>query len=142
MIWFGYDLANPKDLTKLIKKIEKLVRESPEYKFWVKKCRAGYTTCPLCKTHSEIDPPEVHHEPLTLYEIVEDVLNKHIDVDIENLLPIDIVKEVIQLHLNNKVGYKVICSSCHERIHNLRRLDEKLKVVRRSNNNNSSRKNR
>jgi len=126
--WYGYDLTNPKKLKKLINKLERLIRLAPEYTTWANICRAGIYQCPRCNTPSELMPLEVHHTPKTLFEIVEEILNKYIEDDtILDKKPYDIVKEVLDLHLNNNVGYEVICKACHEMIHNENKRKKKIK---------------
>jgi predicted nucleic-acid-binding Zn-ribbon protein len=127
--WFGYDLTNPRKLDRLIKKLERIIRISPEYKIWADICRAGKYKCPKCGINSELMPLEVHHTPKTLYDIVEEVLNKHMENDdILELYPSDIVKEVLLLHLENKVSYEVLCKSCHEIEHNKRKIQDSTKI--------------
>jgi len=129
--WYGFDLTNPRKIEKLIKKLEQIIRKCPEYKIWADYCRRGHYICPKCNTSKEIDPLEVHHAPKTLFEIVFDVVQKHIDDDsILKLKPIDIINEVLCLHLDNKVSYEILCSSCHERFHNEEKLKRKTKVAR------------
>ena len=129
--WWGFDLSKPSHLKKLIKKIERIVRISPEYKIWADSCRSGYSNCPKCNISSQIDPLEVHHSTKTLYELIEDLIDDYLKKDeeyfVKNISPIDIVKEILIMHLENKVDYEVLCSSCHERLHNERKIKEKIK---------------
>ena len=129
--WWGFDLSKPSSLKKLIKTLEQLIRKSPEYKIWANKCRSNYDFCPKCGVEKYIDPLEVHHSTKTLYEIVEETIDKHIENNeehfIKNISPIDIVKEILLLHLEDKVDYEILCSSCHERLHNERKLKQKNK---------------
>jgi len=129
--WYGYDLSKSSSLKKLIKKLERLIRNSPEYKIWADECRKDYDRCPRCNTPSEIDPLEVHHTPETLFDIVENKITALLKEDEEKFIkfykPIDIVKIILDMHLNNEVSYEVLCSSCHKREHNERKIKKETK---------------
>ena len=64
---------------------------------------------------------EIHHEPLTLYDIVKTVVNKHIDEGIP-LNDFFIADEVMLLHYTNKVGLVPLSKSVHQIIHNSNEL--------------------
>ena len=60
---------------------------------------------------------EIHHEPLTLFDIVKTVLNKYL----EEAIPINdlyIADEVMELHYKNQVGLIPLSKSMHQIIHN------------------------
>lgn len=118
-------LNNPKDRDKFIKRVEKIIRSSNEYRDYMHflKEHIGLDKCIFFQNvtnggenkRSRISI-EIHHEPFTLYDIVNVVLNRYQDEG----LPIDdllIADEVMELHYSNKVGLVPLSKSAHEIIH-------------------------
>lgn len=60
---------------------------------------------------------EIHHEPLTLYDIVKVVVNKYIQEAIP-LNELYIADEVMNLHYTNQVGLIPLSKSVHQIVHN------------------------
>lgn len=121
------DLRNPDSFdSALIKKIERYVRNSYEYRKFCLYIRdeKGLVKCDYFKDifsdeQDEITT-EIHHNLFTLYDIVEIVGLKMIfdyTTAEKVLLPIDIAKKVIELHLENKVSVIVLSKSIHEAVH-------------------------
>jgi len=108
-----------KEYTRFIKNVVSLVRHSYEYKLWTKyvKDDLGHNICALSGEVSDEVTIEIHHHPLCLFEIVEVVVNSHIIQSLE-FCTADIMKEVLELHFENKVGYIPLCSTLHEKYHN------------------------
>lgn len=111
----------------LIKKIEKYIRSSIEYRKWCLYIRdeKNLNTCEYFKdVWDNIEDgeltTEVHHNIFTLYDIVETVaykLQKEYTDNKKVLLPIDISREVINLHLDDKVSCIVLSKTIHEAYH-------------------------
>ena len=71
---------------------------------------------------------EMHHEPLTLYDIVETVVNKYEEegLPLNDLL---IADEVMEKHFSNEVGLVPLSVTAHELVHNSTKLFLPLTVV-------------
>ena len=125
--YFGYDLTKPKQIEKLTRKTSNLIRKFPEYDTWAKIKRRGYTHCPICGKPPENAKPEVHHEPLTLFEIVFNYITELIDKnEILNYSPTEIARHILDQHLNDKIDSITICELCHKEIHNLRKVNGEI----------------
>ena len=119
-------ISNDKERHKFIKRVEKIVRSSKEYRDYIQflKEHVGLDKCVFFQNvtnggenkKSRISI-EIHHEPFTLYEIVDTVLTKYQDegLPINDLL---IADEVLELHYNNQVGLVPLSKTMHEMIHN------------------------
>lgn len=105
--------------TKFIKNIEKLVRQSIEYKLWTDYIKdiLGVHNCFI--THERIDQVkiDIHHHIPSLYILVKAILNKKIQENNE-FCSFDIATEVIEIHFKNRVGYVALIKSMHEKFHN------------------------
>jgi len=127
MDYFGYDLTKERHISRLTKKISSIVRKAPEYEIWASKKRRGYTRCPLCNRTPDAAKPEVHHEPLTLYEIIYNRIIELIEnEEILNYSPTEIAYDILAKHLDDKVDSITICELCHKEIHNLRKVEGKI----------------
>lgn len=123
-----YNLDNNKDKVKFIKTIEVLVRSSMEYKELIRylNSRLGMNYCSFfhnvskekyAKANIRI---ELHHEPFTLFDIVDIVLNKHLDErEDDNQIPsmLAIANEVMELHYDGLVGLLPLSQTVHELVH-------------------------
>lgn len=119
-----YNLDNDKDRFKFITNIEKLCRQSLEYKTLIEylKLNKGMNFCSFFhkvtkknfgKTRISV---EIHHEPFTLYDIVAIVLAKRQADE----LPLDmheIAEEVMRLHYSGKVGLIPLSTTVHQLVH-------------------------
>lgn len=121
-----YDLSmtrnsfvDEKAMSSFVRKCISAVRQSPEYREWVAYVKdvLGFKTCVFTEETSDELTIEIHHHPLTLYEIVELEIVRHINNNYE-FCSMDIVKRVMELHYSNNVGYLPIVSSLHEKYHN------------------------
>jgi hypothetical protein len=127
MDYFGYDLTKERHISRLTKKISSIVRKAPEYEIWASKKRRGYTRCPLRNRTPDAAKPEVHHEPLTLYEIIYNRIIELIEnEEILNYSPTEIAYDILAKHLDDKVDSITICELCHKEIHNLRKVEGKI----------------
>ena len=117
--WWGYDLSRPQSYTKCIKQLVKICRQSLEYAEWQKQTKRGAgDQCPICGVEYIYVRPESHHYPKTLFEVVEEYLQEHIhNNDLDEITPLEFIKEIMDSHLQNRVNYVVLCKSCHEKYH-------------------------
>ena len=119
---YGVYLTNDKDRTKFISRIEKICRSSMEYKDYISflKEYVDMTKCKFFKGVTNIDNRkikiEIHHEPLTLFDIVATVLNKWESegMPLNDLL---ITDEVMSLHYFNQVGLIPLSQTVHLMVH-------------------------
>lgn len=118
-----YDLSNPKDFKKYVIRIERVCRNSYEYKSFISFLRdyAGFNKCSVMTNISnEIDRGvkiHIHHHPLTLFDIVSTIINKNIAEGLsteENI----IAREVMYNHYTLKVGLIPLSETVHELVHN------------------------
>ena len=119
-------ISNDKERHKFIKRVEKIVRSSKEDRDYIQflKEHVGLDKCVFFQNvtnggenkKSRISI-EIHHEPFTLYDIVDTILTKYQDdgLPINDLL---IADEVLELHYNNQVGLVPLSKTMHEMIHN------------------------
>ena len=104
-----YDLTNPKDFKKYTDSIERIVRMSFEYRQFVKFLRENVdmNKCSFFENVSNIESFKVkihiHHEPITLYDIVLAVYNKRCAMH-EPLTENMVAKEVMYNHYMLRVG--------------------------------------
>jgi len=117
-IWYKYDMGNEAQFVRCIKQLEFLVRKSMSYDSWQKRTKYAVSECPTCGESFEYVKPETHHHPQTLFDIVEGVLQKHIDLNnLDDYTDFDICQEIMDLHFHKKVMYIVLCKHCHEKYH-------------------------
>ena len=116
-------LNTDKDREKFIKRIEHIIRSSLEYRDYIAylKENVNMTKCAFFQNVENSQGSrvriEIHHEPLTLFDIVSVVLNKFI----EEGIPLDdlyIADEVMDLHYKNMVGLIPLSKSLHQIVHN------------------------
>ena len=104
-----YVIMNDKDKINLIKTVERIVRRSLEYKQYIKflKDEIDMTSCSFFSNISNKNNTsigiEIHHEPFTLFDITQIIVEKFIDQDME-INPLLISDEVMKLHYQCKVG--------------------------------------
>lgn len=115
-------LNTDRDKVKFIKRVESMIRSSMEYRDYINFLK-DYVNMKHCAFFNNIESSqgsrvriEIHHEPLTLFDIVQTVLNKYL----EEGIPIDdlfIADEVMALHYKNQVGLIPLSKSVHQIIH-------------------------
>lgn len=115
-------LMSEKDKIKLIKTIERIVRSSQEYKQYIAFLRKEVDMT-MCSFFTNISNKgsrkvsiEIHHEPFTLFDITQIVLEKWI-AENKKINPILIAEEVMKLHYQNKVGLIPLSITVHELVH-------------------------
>lgn len=120
-------IATDVEKDRLIKRIERVIRSSGEYRDYIAFLRQniGMDACAffnnISKAGNRKIKIEVHHTPLTLYDIVKIVLEKAIQTgeEIDDLL---IAEEVVRIHYNNQVGLIPLSKTLHEVVHNSTKL--------------------
>lgn len=114
------NVKNQKDRTKLIKHIESIIRSSLEYKDYIKFLKTFMnkdTFFPnIEQTGFNKVKIELHHAPLTLFDIVTIVMNKHED-ESGKINIYDISEEVMKLHYQCKVGLAPLSKTTHKLVH-------------------------
>ena len=105
------NLVTDKDKYAFINDCEQMIRTSMEYKQYIEYLKE-YRDMTKCKIFTNIEGKrkgrnkiriEIHHEPFTLYDIVNTVVNKHIACEWD-LNYFSIASEVMDLHYRNLVG--------------------------------------
>lgn len=127
-------LNNDKDRVKFIKRCEKTIRSSMEYKDYIAYLR-DYIDMDSCAFFNMISSKdnkktkiEVHHEPFTLYDYVSVVVDRFIGEGIP-LNDLVIADEVMELHYNNMVGLIPLSKTIHEAVHNSNKVFIPLSMV-------------
>ena len=119
---YDFDLNDEKSFKKYIQTIEKTVRGSFEYKAFVQYLREymDMNQCAFYKNVSNVDTTkvriEIHHEPLSLYDICLIVYNKRLAFN-EPLDEEYVAKEVMYLHYNLMVGLIPLAETVHQLVH-------------------------
>jgi hypothetical protein len=121
------ELQDPKEMTRVVKSVERLLRQSVEYRRYVDYLKAELDLT-RCTFLSEVDVREVkgvglefHHYPFTLYDICQAAVRSQLDVlgrlgerDFSSLLA---AQEVAELHYRNEVGLVPLSVTLHELAH-------------------------
>ena len=119
---YDFDLNDEKSFKKYIQTLEKTVRSSFEYKALVQFLREymDMNQCAFYKNVNNIDNTkvriEIHHEPLSLYDICLIVYNKRVAFN-EPLDEEFVAKEVMYLHYNLMVGLIPLAETVHQLVH-------------------------
>ena len=117
-----YDLYSDKGFAKFIEDCEKDSRHGYESRRLTKYLREseGMNCCTFLNNLSNLDSTkiriELHHTPLTLYDIVSTVIRKRMNLN-ESIDICDVVKEVFWLHYAGWVGLVPVCETVHQMIH-------------------------
>lgn len=114
-----YELLSNNSRFKYNTLIKSMVRKTPEYREYIeflKKHRGMYRSHVLPNVRIDSGKHysiEIHHEPFTLFEIIDIVVRKREECG-EDLNPLHVVEEVLELHFDNKVGLVPLDITCHE----------------------------
>lgn len=108
---------------KQIKYIENQIRNSYEYKQYIQylKRELDLNKCELLPgIDPNIDPVsiELHHYPISLYDITEAVLNYKLNNSSDPVSTFDVSELVMKEHYENNIGLVPLTSSLHEMAHN------------------------
>jgi len=108
-----------KQLDHFIKNVERLVRNSVEYKQWVAYIIEvlGYKTCALTKEDINECDIEIHHHPVTLFTVCKAIISDFLSSG-DKFCSFDVATKVIELHFQNKIGYIPLLSDLHKKYHN------------------------
>lgn len=115
--------STPKEQKKFIKSIETLIRSSLEYKTYIKflKDNLDMNRCAVLKNIKSGDGKryqiEIHHEPFTLFDIVETVINRRLDEG-EDINALHVADEIMELHYEGHIGLIPLSVTMHELVHN------------------------
>lgn len=132
------NINTDKDRNKYIKRVEKIIRASTEYRDYITflKDHVDLNKCVFFQNVTSDKGTnkrgrvsiELHHEPFTLYDYVDVVLRKFQDtgVPINDLL---IADEVLELHYSNMVGLVPLSKTMHEVVHNSTKIFVPLNMV-------------
>lgn len=104
---------------KTIKKIEKIVRNSYEYREYIKflKEEIDMNECSFFKGVIRDDVRiEIHHAPFTLYDITS-IVFYYMQVNNFNVTPLDVAEEVMKLHYEGLVGLIPLSLTVHDLVH-------------------------
>lgn len=118
-----FDLTDEKEFKKYLESIEKDVRTSFEYRELTRYLRENLNMneCSFYKNVNNLDTfrikIEIHHEPITLFDIVLIVYNKRCFYH-ESLEEEMVAKEVMYLHYMMMVGLIPLSETVHELVHN------------------------
>ena len=111
---------DPKDFRKFLIRMKYLIRNSYEYKKFVRfmKYSKGMDYCGI---HPNVKARngyriELHHTPFVLEDIVYVVINKRIKTN-EDVKMSSIAEEVMKLHFAGLVGVYPLCETCHTYAH-------------------------
>ena len=114
--------TTPKDREKYIKTVEQVCRRSLPYKTYMTflKQNLDMNRCLILKNiksepgkHYRI---EIHHEPFTLFDIVEAVINRRLSHE-DSIDLLSVVDEVMGLHYDGVIGLVPLTSTMHELVH-------------------------
>jgi len=117
-----YTFKTPKDKVKFIKTCESVCRKSMEYKDYIKflKRNTDLRRCTVLRglncEHNKHYTIEIHHEPFTLFDIVEAVLSRR-ETEGDVINPQAISDEVMQLHYDGKIGLVHLSKTMHQLVH-------------------------
>ena len=140
-LWYEYDLTDARDHIKCIKTLERICRASLEYDEWQRRCKyRDAVICPICDEnyYDYNSKCETHHHPKTLFDIVENILEDHLEKnDLDEVTGLAVVQEIMDLHTFHKVQYVNLCNHCHKKYHDghpevqnkmVNLFDERVKV--------------
>lgn len=119
------NISKSKDRDKFVKRVERIVRGSMEYRDYIKflKEHMELNSCIFFQKVTNSNPNkqkrvsiEIHHEPFTLYDIVNTVVTKYQQEGLP-INDLNIADEVMELHYANKVGLVPLSKTAHQMIH-------------------------
>jgi len=111
--------VDEKEATKFIKNVERIVRTSLEYREFVHyiRCILGYSKCLFTnETYDETNDVEIHHHPLTLFDIAEAITSTYIH-NKQRFNSFNIASEIIKLHFSLSIGFIPLISTLHKKFH-------------------------
>ena len=118
-----YDILDNKDFTHYISDLERIVRNSFEYRQLISylKNTQGMDVCSFLENVTSRDNTkvkiEIHHSPLTLYDICMGVFKKR-QANKEDININAVAEEVMWLHYVGWVGLIPLSETVHDMVHN------------------------
>lgn len=118
-----YDLFDEKDYKHYMADLERTVRNSFEYRWLINflKKTEGMDVCSFLENVTSRDNTkvkiEIHHSPLTLYDICATVLKKR-QHNNESIEINSVAEEVMWLHYTGWVGLIPLSETVHNMVHN------------------------
>lgn len=115
-------ISNEREKTKIVKRMERIIRGSTEYKDYIAFLRenVGMDACAffnnINKDTSKSLRIEIHHVPFTLFDITKIIVNKYM----EEGLPLNellMAEEVMKVHYSNMVGLIPLSKTLHLMVH-------------------------
>jgi hypothetical protein len=112
-------LLSEKEKIKFIKSIERLVRSSQEYRDYIQYLRQeiDMTKCTFFGNISNKETKgitiEIHHEPFTLFDITQTVLQKYL-ITGQELNYFTVAEEVMKIHYQGRVGLVPLSATVHQ----------------------------
>lgn len=113
------NMYDGKEFNNLIKCIEKLIRQSDEYKNYIGylKNEIGLNNCAVLGNIDDSKVSiEMHHYPFTLFDIVNIVTAYRI-LNGDLVTSFIIADEVLKLHYDNLIGLVPLCETIHDLVH-------------------------
>jgi hypothetical protein len=113
------EFNDDKEQIKYIKKVENIIRKSPEYGDWTRyvKEALGFFYCVISGENSSQVTVDIHHHPISMFSIVRTIVNSYVNAG-KPFCSFDICQDVINLHYQNNIGFIPIIRSLHEKFHN------------------------
>jgi hypothetical protein len=116
------NLSDEKERTHFIKRIEKIVRVSPEYGMFIAHMKEDVPGMKNCAKFSNITddnvPIEIHHGPIfTLFDICEIVLIHFLKSNEKKISTFLIAKEVLEDHRNHLIQVVPLSEMVHAAVH-------------------------
>jgi hypothetical protein len=107
-------LLNVTKKEEVVKSLEKAFRALPEYELWSVSHRKYLCEWKDCPFNSDISSLQVHHYPLTLFEIVSEMIDENLE-----LTPYQILGKIIEIHSEDKVDSITLCKHHHAMFHEM-----------------------
>ncbi len=118
--FYFQDYLDESLMHKFIKNTESIIRQSKEYNDYLSLIKTNYNILNFDNVLSHINSSdasiEIHHYPLTLYEIIDIIVTHHINKK-ENFTSFSIAKEVMGLHFKQEIGFVPLTKTNHELAH-------------------------
>ena len=114
------DYYDDRACKKFINNVERLIRQSKEYKTYIELLRTNIVELNHDNILGNITTADVdlefHHYPFTLYDIIEILMIHHI-ANKEKFTSFSIAKEVMELHYEHLIGLVPLTKTTHELAH-------------------------
>ena len=114
------DVYDDRACKRFIGNVERLIRQSKEYKTYIELLRTNIEELNHDNILSNITTAdtdmEFHHYPFTLYDIVEIIMLHHI-ANKEKFTSFSLAKEIMELHYQHLIGLVPLSHTNHELAH-------------------------